>query len=85
VGKSTSREIVRVLKACVSDCSWRTSRLGLLSVKLRASGAVKMVFSVFASTEATSKADWANRELSVWDGFIVVAIERVVESGFAAR
>jgi hypothetical protein len=58
----------------VSDCSWRTSRLGLVSVKLRAFGAMKMVFSVFASTEATSKADRANRELSVWDGFIVVVV-----------
>jgi hypothetical protein len=53
---------VRVLVRWVSDCSWRTSRLGLLSAKLRASGAVKMVFSVFARTEATSR---ANRELSV--------------------
>jgi hypothetical protein len=40
---------------------------------------------VFASTEATSRADWANRELSAWDGFIMVAIGRVVESGLAAR
>lgn len=60
---------MRVLDSCVSDCSWRTSRPGLLSVKLRASGAMKMVFSVFACTEATSR---ANRELRVWDGFIVV-------------
>jgi hypothetical protein len=62
VGNSTSREVVRVLETLVSDCSWSTSRLGLLSVKLRASGAVKMVFSVFASTEATNR---ANRELRV--------------------
>lgn len=61
----------------MSDCSWRTSRLGLLLVKLRASGAMKMVFSVFASTEATSAADRANREVSVWDSFIVVAIEEL--------
>jgi hypothetical protein len=38
---------------------------------------MKMVFSVFASTEATSAADRANREVSVWDSFIVVAIEEL--------
>jgi hypothetical protein len=43
--------------------------VGLLSVKVMASGAVNMAFSVFASAEATSR---ANREARLPISFIVV-------------
>jgi hypothetical protein len=57
---------------CVNDCSCSTSREGLLSVKLVASGAVNMAFSVFASAEAISR---ANRQSRLLGGFIVVVTE----------
>jgi hypothetical protein len=46
--------------------------VGLLSVKVMASGAVNMAFSVFASAEATSR---ANTEARLPISFIVVVAE----------
>jgi len=65
-----------VLSLWVIDCNWRTSREGLLSVKVMALGAVNMAFSVFASAEATSR---ASREARLPGSFIVLMV--VVEAG----
>lgn len=56
-------------------------------MKLTASGAVNMAFSVFANTEATSR---ANREDKTTGSFIVVVLGIrkggcAVRSGFTAR
>lgn len=72
LGKTTLRAVLRVDASCVSDCSWRTSRLGVLSVNGTAAGAVKMTFSVFAVTEDTSR---ANKQYRLLGSFMVVAIE----------
>lgn len=60
-----------MLSLWVMACNWRTSREGLLSVKVMALGAVKMAFSVFASAEATSR---ASREARLPGSFIVMAV-----------
>ena len=91
LGKSTSSDVLSVLSLWVMACNWRTSREGLLSVKVMALGAVNMAFSVFASAEATSR---ASREARLPGSFIVMAVveeagreggsEGAVRSGFAA-
>lgn len=69
VGNTTFSAVLRLDPLWVSDWSCSTSRLGLSSVKATAAGAVKMAFSVFAITEATSR---ANRQLRLTGSFIVV-------------
>lgn len=76
LGKTTSSDVLSVLSLWVIDCNWRTSREGLLSVKVMALGAVNMAFSVFASAEATSR---ASREARLPGSFIVLMV--VVEAG----
>jgi len=78
LGNITLSDVRRELSLCEIDCNWRTSRVGLLSVKLTASGAVNMAFSVFASAEATSR---ANREARLPGSFIVLAMEAGREEG----
>ena len=69
--KTTSSDVLSVLLLWVIECNWRTSREGLLSVKVTASGAVNMAFSVFASAEATSR---ASREARLPGSFIVLVV-----------
>lgn len=76
LGKATLSDVLSVLSLWVIDCNWRTSREGLLSVKVMALGAVNMAFSVFASAEATSR---ASREARQPGSFIVMLVE--VEAG----
>lgn len=76
LGKTTPSDVRSALSLCVIDCNWRTSREGLLSVKVMALGAVNMAFSVFASADATSR---ANRETRLPGSFIVMVVVVVVE------